>query len=342
MGEKKMSSSRISAGLRLLGCCLVWVAITAEADQVTMKNGDVITGKVGRIADGKVWIQPTYADEFGVALAEVQNLDAEVVFEVELAEHEKVSGQFQSSSGGQQELLVGGAAQPVDLTTVAQAVVPDPYYTRSSHVELAATFNSGNTDSQNSLIYADTRLKFGDHRHYADISLRRDETDNVQTKEQDLFNYNYNWLFNNPWFMGGSFTYERDPIKELDHRYTAGLLFGRDIFNDAGRFLSFSVGAGWSDQEQSGVSDSGGVGLWKLFYTQDLVAGKIALYHDHNITYQFYAENNMIFKSNTGLRYDIFKDIYLTTSLRYDYETEPAPGASEDDMTYVIGVGAAF
>ncbi|HKX54574.1 MAG TPA: hypothetical protein VJN01_00630, partial [Xanthomonadales bacterium] len=93
-----MNSSRILAGLRLMGCCLVWVAATAQADQVTMKNGDVITGKVNRIADSKVWIQPSYADEFGVALAEVEKLDADLVFEVELAGHEKVTGQFQWSA----------------------------------------------------------------------------------------------------------------------------------------------------------------------------------------------------------------------------------------------------
>jgi putative salt-induced outer membrane protein YdiY len=337
-----MNSNRMLSGFRMLGFCLAWIAATAQADQVTMKNGDVITGKVNRIAENKVWIQPTYADEFGVALIEVEKLDAELVFEVELAEQKKVTGQFLWSADGQQQLLVDGVATPVDITTVAQAVVPDPYYTRSSRVELAATFNSGNTDSQNSLIYADTRIKLGEHRHYADISFRRDETDNVQTKKQDLFNYNYNWLFNEPWFVGGSFTYESDPIKELDHRYTAGLLFGRDIFNDAGRFLSVSMGAGWSDEELLGISDSGGVGLWKLFYNQDLVDGKIALYHDHNITYQFYGNNNLIFKSNTGLRYDVFKDIYLTTGLRYDYETEPAPGASKDDLTFAIGVGASF
>lgn len=337
-----MSSSRIKTSLRGLACSLLAFAMTAQADQVTMKNGDVITGKVSRIADGKVWIQPAYADEFGVAAGEVAKLDAELLFEIELAEHEKVTGQFQMSADGQQQLLVDGVAKPVDLATVAQAVEPAPYYERTSHAEVNATFNSGNTDSQNSLVYADTRIKLGEHRHYADISFRRDETEGVKTKEQDLFNYNYNWLFNEPWFMGASFTYERDPIKELDHRYTAGLLFGRDIFNDAGRFLSINVGAGWSDQEQSGVSDSGGVGLWKLFYNQDLVDGKIALYHDHNITYQFYGDNNMIFKSNTGLRYDIFKDIYLTTSLRYDYETEPSPGASKDDLTFAVGVGASF
>jgi putative salt-induced outer membrane protein YdiY len=337
-----MSSIRKPALLWLALAVLFCTSLNAQADQVVMKNGDVITGTVNRVADGKVWIQPTYADEFGVAVGEVAKLDAATTFDVELPEHEKITGQFQLSADGQQQLLVDGTARPLALADVAQAVAPEPYYTRTSHAEVNATINSGNTDSQNSLIYADTRIKLGEHRHYADISFRRDETDDVKTKEQDLFNYNYNWLFNEPWFMGASFTYERDPIKDLDHRYTAGLLFGRDIFNDAGRFLSINVGAGWSDEELAGVSDSGGVGLWKLFYTQDLVTGKIAAYHDHNITYQFYGNNNMIFKSNTGLRYDIFKDIYLTTSLRYDYETEPAPGASKDDLTFAIGLGAAF
>jgi putative salt-induced outer membrane protein YdiY len=342
-----MSSNHFLAGLRLLGVSLAvffasGIAVSAQADQVIMKNGDVITGKVSRIADGKVWIQPSYADEFGVATADVEKLDAELQFEVELAEHEKVDGQFQLSAEGQQQLVVDGVARPVDLATVAQAVEPDPYYTRDSHAEVLMTINSGNTDSQSLLLYGDTRIKLGEHRHYADITFRRDETDNIKTKEQDLFNYNYNWLFNEPWFMGGSFTYERDPIKDLEHRYTAGLLFGRDIFDDAGRFLSVSFGVGYSDQEQAGISDSGAVGLWKLFYTQDLVDGKISLYHNHDITYQSYGENDLIFKSNTGLRYDIFKDIYLTTSLRYDYETEPAVGASKDDLTFGVGLGASF
>lgn len=337
-----MSSNRLLAGLCLLGLCLSGFSMTVQADQVIMNNGDIITGKVTRIADGKVWVKPSYADEFGVVSAEVETLDAELLFEIELAGHEKVKGQFQLSPEGQQQLVVDGVTQPVVLADVTQALTPAPYYRRTSHAEISATFNSGNTDSQNTLVYGDTRIKLGDHRHYADISFRRDETDGVKTKEQDLFNYNYNWLFNKPWFMGGSFTYERDPIKDLDHRYTAGLLIGRDIFDDADRFLSINFGAGYSDQEQAGITDSGAVGLWKLFYTQGLVDGKISIYHDHNITYQFYAENDLIFKSNTGLRYDILKDIYLTTSLRYDYETEPAAGASKDDLTFGIGLGASF
>src|SRR5690606_25458667 len=147
-GEISMNSNRLPAGLCLLGLCLLGFGVTVQADQVIMKNGDVITGKVTRIVDGKVWVKPAYADEFGVASAEVEKLDAELLFEVELAEHEKVQGQFQLSPQGQQLLVVDGATQPVDLTAVAQAVKPASYYSRTSHAEISATFNSGNTDSQ--------------------------------------------------------------------------------------------------------------------------------------------------------------------------------------------------
>ena len=50
----------------------------------------------------------------------------------------------------------------------------------------------------------------------------------------------------------------------------------------------------------------------------------------------------MIFKSNTGVQFDLIDDIYAKVSLRYDYETEPAEGAQNEDTTFAIGIGAEF
>ena len=176
----------------------------------------------------------------------------------------------------------------------------------------------------------------------AELTFRRDETDGISTKKQDLFSYQYNWLFNGPWYVGATTTYERDPIRNLSHRYTLGVLAGRDILDDSNRFLTVSVGAGYSDEQIGDVSDSGSVGLWNLIYEHDFRGGDISFFHNHNLTYQFYGENNAIFKTNTGFQFDIISDIYAKISLRYDYETQPAAGASKDDTTLAIGVGAEF
>jgi putative salt-induced outer membrane protein YdiY len=230
----------------------------------------------------------------------------------------------------------------VNLTDLAAADEPEDWYERDSRVDVNMTFNDGNTDSTNTLIFADTRLKLGDHRHLAELTFRRDETDNDRTKEQDLFRYSYNWLFNDPWYVGATADFERDPIKELDHRYTVGVLFGRDIFDDSRKFLTVSLGAGYSEEQIAGEDESGASGLWNLRYEHDFRNGDLTLFHDQNLNYQFYGVNNAILKTNTGFSFDIINDVYASISLRYDYETDPAEGAEKADTTLAIGVGAEF
>lgn len=311
-------------------------------DRIVMKNGDVITGNISLVDGDDVYIEPSYADEFAVSLSEVVTIEVDQTFEVELADGTKIEAATLSvNDAGEQVLLVDGAARPFTLAEIAEAKEPDPYFDWSANVDLNASYNSGNTDSENTLIFGAGTMKIGDHRHYGDLTFRNEEQNGVRTQEQTLFNYSYNWFFNEPWYVGASASYERDPIRELDHRYTAGVLVGRDVFDDAVKFLTFSIGAGWSDEEIGGVSESGAVGLWNLRYEHDFWDG-VSFFHLQNFTQQFYGRDNLILKTTTGFRFDLISDLYANVSLRYDYETEPAPGASEDDSTLQVGLGYAF
>ena len=312
------------------------------ADQLVMKNGDVITGDISAIAGDKVTIKPAYSDEFAVNLADVASIEDDGVYGVVLEDGREVQAQFAGVADGQQALIVED--QPVSAAVSGITVLPPPapYYERVSHVDLNMTLRDGNTDSRNTLLFADTRMRLGVHRHIADLTFAREEVDGVDTKEQDLLRYEYNWLLDGPWYLGATASYERDPIKELDHRYTAGLLVGRDIFNDDVRLLTASLGAGYADEELGGVSDSGAVGLWKLVYEHKLRQDALAFFHNHNIDYHFYGDNNATFKSNTGFRWDVIGSVYTSVSLRYDYQTEPAPGSESYDTTLAVGIGAEF
>ena len=66
--------------------------------------------------------------------------------------------------------------------------------------------------------------------------------------------------------------------------------------------------------------------------------GDLAFFHNPAFNYPFYGNNTGIFESNTGFRFDIINTVFTSVSLRYDYETEPAPGASSYDTTLAIGV----
>jgi putative salt-induced outer membrane protein YdiY len=292
--------------LTLLPGCLL-------ADQLIMKNGDVITGDIASIDDSKVTIKPAYADEFAVNLADVAAVEADQVFDVVLEDGREVEAQFAGADGEQQALIVEEQPMMVAIEQIKMAEEPPPYYERTSRVDLNMTLRDGNTDSANNLLYAETRMRFGVNRHLGDLTIAREETDGDRTKEQDLLRYEYHRLLDGPWYVGATASYESDPIKDLDHRYKLGGLVGRDIFDDDVQFLTVSLGPGWSEEELGGVTESGAVG-----------------------------NNNGIFKSNTGFRFDIVKNVYTAVSLRYDYETEPAPDAKSYDTTLTIGVGSEF
>lgn len=336
-----MKTLNLRAGL-IAALALLFATDLLAQDRVVMKNGDVITGNVSLIDGDDVYIEPSYADEFAVDLAEVESIVLEQSFEVELADGTMIdAASLGVNEAGEQVIIVGEEQRPVVLTEIAEAQEPDEYFEWGALVDVNATINDGNSDSRNVIIYGQGDVKVGDHRHYADLTLRSEEQNGVDTTDQTLLNYSYNWFFNDPWFIGGAATYERDPIRDLENRYTAGFLVGRDLIDTASTFLTFSFGPGYSSEEIGGVKEDGAVFLWSLRYEQDYT-GWMTFFHNNNLTQQFYGQDNLIIKTNTGFRFDLVGDLYANISLRYDYETEPAPGRSKDDSTLQMGVGYSF
>ncbi|MEM1114323.1 MAG: DUF481 domain-containing protein [Pseudomonadota bacterium] len=327
--------------------CLSFVLAAAPfsamaQDRVIMQNGDIISGNISLVTDEEILIEPSYTDEFSIDVAEVATVDIAEPFEIELNDKTELDARLTVDSVGQQVLLTAdGESRPIALNELAEAAEPEPYFDWSLKTDLNGTYNSGNTDSESTLIFADGSVKWGDHRHRADFTLRNESLDDETTQDQTLINYDYSWLFAKPWFVGAGLTYERDPIRDLDYRYTGGLVFGRDVFDDASKYLGISLGAGYQEEKLGEESMGGSVGLWNLRYEHALLDW-MDFFHTQAFTWQFYGNDNAIYKTNTGLSFDLISDLYFTASYRYDYETEPAEGRSQDDSTLAFGVGYSF
>jgi putative salt-induced outer membrane protein YdiY len=170
----------------------------------------------------------------------------------------------------------------------------------------------------------------------------REELDSVTTQDRNLVKYNYNWLFNDPWFFAANASYERDPIIELDSRIIVSAGFGRDIFNTPRRLLSVQLGLGAQSEKLAGVRDENSVAVWSLRYRQDILSGDMELFHNHDIVENLGGRDNTSFKTSTGLRYEITDLLYANVTLNYDYETDPAAPAKSEDVALLVGVGAEF
>jgi putative salt-induced outer membrane protein YdiY len=305
---------RNSSGLStvaVIGTLSLCLAPVAKAGVLVLKNGDRITGEIKAIWDHEITRK---------IVASLKGGDAE----------------------GNQILFVDGEQIAAPVMQLYELDKIDDPVEWDSYVDWSAAVNRGNTDSLNTKLAADTTLTMGDHRHIGDLTIIREDQNGLATKEQDLVRYNYNWLFNDPWFFSAGLSLERDPIRELDKRavLTAGM--GRDIWNTPRLTLNVQLGAGVVTEEIANSSEQSSVVSWALRYRQDLFSEDLEVFHNDSIVYYVGGRTNTIFKTTTGLHYEITDLLYAVFSIDFDYETEPAATATNEDVAVLFGLGVEF
>ena len=321
---------------------LVFSPLTS-ADVLVLKNGDRITGEIKRIWDNEVTIEPAYADEFQVDLPMVDYIESDRDFEIDLVDGTSVTATFAGTADdGSQIITTDVDSMELPLGDVLELDEPEDYYDWESHVDFASTINKGNTDSENSRLRADGTFKHGDHRHRGEVTFFREEQSGIKSQEQDRFTYNYNWLFNDPWFFTSALTYERDPIIELDSRVIVSAGIGHDIWNTPRRYLTVQLGAGYQAEEIGGASEDSSVAVWDLRFRHDFVGDDLEVFHNQTIRANMSGRTNTAYRTSTGVSYEISDLLYASVSVEFDYDTDPVDTAENEDLALMFGLGLEF
>ena len=332
---------RIHTWLHVLAAFWAFLAMgsAAAADTLVMRNGDRITGTISKIWDGKVHIDPSYADEIKVDLKDVKVIDARRNFEFETRQGEKFTGQLGMDPQGNQVLVRDGSETFLDLAEVAELEEPEAPFEWKARADVNGNNSTGNSETTNLLIQAQGMVRFGDHRHEAGLQYDYQETDNERVSDRLALRYDYNWLFDEHWFLGAQSTYERDPVRELDSRVTVGGALGYEFFDDAHRYLRVYLGPSFVHEELGSETTDTGAGNWRLDFRHKVYRQKIEFFHWHRFLAYASGSRNRVFNSSTGFRMDVTDDIYANLQFDYDHESKPAPGREETDTRFLVGVG---
>lgn len=329
------------------GCLPVFILVCAMddavADVLVLRNGDRITGEVKHIWDNEVTVEPEYADAFQVDLEAIEYIESERELDIELDDGYEATGTLAGASGdGSQVLVTRDGPRNIALADLFEVEEPEDFYDWASHVDFSSSLNRGNTDSANTKLRADGMYKHGDHRHRGEITFYREEFDGVSTQENDLYLYDYNWIFRDPWFFSSELSYESDPIIDLDHRITLSAGVGYDIWKTPRKELSVKLGAGYQDEQTATASNESAVAVWALRFRHEFFGGDFAVFHNHSILDNVSGRANTVLKTSTGVNYDITDLLYSNVRLDFDYETDPVSGADNEDLALLLGLGLQF
>jgi putative salt-induced outer membrane protein YdiY len=314
----------------------------AFSDVLVFKNGDRITGEIKRIWDDEVTIEPEYADEFDVDLPDIAYIESDREFEIDLLNGTTVVAKFSTNADGEQIITTPIESLEVPLASILELDEIEDFYDWETHVDFSSNINKGNTDSENTKLRADGMFKHGDHRHRGEVTFLKEKIALTTTQDRELFLYDYNFLFNDPWFFTAQLTFERDPIIELDNRTILSAGVGHDIWDTPRKSLSTKLALGYQMEEISTNSTDSKVAVWTLRFRHDLIGDDMEVFHNHSITTNISGRTNTSYDTSTGISYEITDLLYATASIDYDYETEPAESALNEDISLVFGLGLEF
>ncbi len=234
----------LAAFLILLAAGMGW------ADEVIMKNGDRIQGKVVSMTQGKLIFKTTYAGEITIKWDQVQKLSTDELMEVTLKDDKKLEGKVATSEDG--ELLFypedGAVPSPVANTQIKSMERPKPPATwdYTGNVNAGASKETGNTNTQKYSFLGNLKIFKMPHvlKFYGEF--HREWSKGNLTKDNWLGSGTYERFLTKKWFLWGSGVGQSDKFKSLDLRVNAALGPGYQFWNSTEKNLSFKLGPGYT------------------------------------------------------------------------------------------------
>ena len=334
-----MFHARQFAGAMLIAFCAL---PAAAVDFVMMKNGDRITGEVKKIWNGEVFIDPEYGDTYAVELEHVAYVRTDLEFEVELRRGRRmvtVVGRLGLDEAGRAAVLVEDGRKSYPLAEVDNMLEIEDFFEWRVRSDISVNVATGNSDTNSGRFFAQGRVKLGQHRHLLEWTRDGAEADGEITKDQTDVYYEDLWTFRDKWFVRGSMSWTRDPIRDLQSRSQFYIAPGIHIWDDSKRTLNFSAGPNLL-VEDIGADTQQSLSVQTVIrYEQRFLDDDLLLFQQTDLQRVVSGRKNRILNTSTGLRWDLPGDVYVNLQLDYDYETNPAEGRRKEDVTYLVGVG---
>ena len=303
---------------RLVVACVVLSALPATAAVVHFVNGDRLTGTLTNSPAGSVAIDVPHVGVVVVPSAQV----ARVV----------------------------PAKQPAAATEPASAAETSE---RTSAWEVRSDLGlvvaSGNTRTQDMNLVSAAQRTGDVFDNVISLAVRRANAQAgaegriTRTKDHVDVKYDLRWKYDESWYAVANFQFFRDPIKQLNRRYTTGVGLGHTLWDEQrGTFKTdFGISQVFEAKEGAGiVSRSDAPALrWSLTFKHWLRPESLEIFHNNELLRILAPEHGTVWDSDTGLRYHLNSRWHAGLRLDIEHETRPAVGRARTDASYAIDLG---
>ena len=358
LSQKKTSLKiTVKQGRRCLRPC--WMALLvailllgyAHADEVIMKNGDRLQGKIVSMESGKLVFETAYAGKITIAWDQVDRLTSEDILEISLPDKETFKGKAIAAEDGTLILKpeTGPATEPIAMAQVQTLEPPKPpdKWKFTARVTAGVDIEKGNTDNDN--YNADFRLGLSKRPHRITLfgEHNLENKSGERTSNNSLLNLDYNRFMSEKWYVFGNGQAQQDEFQDLDLLWSVAGGVGYQVWESKKKNLSLKIGPSYVSEDYSEPQPSFdnkdhrdyAAGFWGIDFDMWFFNRVLQLFHHDGGFVSFEDTDVWRLRTRTGIRIPIVHHIFTSLQYNYDWVNSPADGRENYDSRVLFKLG---
>lgn len=323
---------------------MIW-ASSGRADQIVLKNGDKLTGKIGLISGGTMAFNSPVLGDLTIKLADLQDYTTSEPAKVRLKTGQTITAPISQGSATQ---ITTVPAQVTPTSEVKDVNTPATKWTGNFIINGA--LNRGNSDTDafgfSALVtlrrdneFANDKFIFGGD--YNEGGTGRGNKHLTTTDNWDAM-FEYDKFLNDKLFVYGNVGYLHDRIAALNVQLTPGVGLGYQWFEQPDFHFSTEGGVSYlyKDYRIGGVQQAAAFRL--AYHIDKQLNEKVSIFNDAEFIAAFEDPSNYIINADAGIQAALTKSFFSQFKVQYRRADRPAPGLLKDDLAFLLGVGWKF
>jgi putative salt-induced outer membrane protein YdiY len=319
---------------------------TTAADELHLKNGDHITGKVIAMENNKLVFKTAYAGEITVEWQEVVNLTTDSPVTIQVGENISLHGTAEPAREGEMRVKQDKIAESAtfDLSKVTEInPKPKPAIKISARANIGASRTTGNTDTGAAHLDGKFVARTEKNRTTVNGEYDWEQSEGVTTVKKALGGIEYDQFFTQKWYGYGKVGLEYNKFRDLNLRTDVGVGPGYQVFESNELNLKFEGGLSYVNEDYMDRKD------------QNYAAYRLAMDYDQYFFNKFFQlffsnenlvraneTNDIISRTRTGVRIPFYKNLNLTGQYNLDWDNKPPPGTKKTDQSFIFSLGYSY
>jgi len=332
--------------------CLVLLVQISYGDEIHLKNGDRISGKIQHLVDGKLSFKADVAGPVTVDLSNIQTLSTDDPIEVNLKDKTGFMQKVSSADPGRfaiegSESMKAQEFAVADIVSINPPAKPIPKWTGDIAVGITSTHGNTKTEMISANAYFSKRTEKDRttvSTDYAKGTQRDPDTgEDVTIEDWWRAKGKYDYFFSKKMYGYLDGRYEKDAVAELDRRTIIGLGAGYQWIESDDMNFSTEFGLASLYEKFDNQTDSNSEISLQLGYNFDKKLRKnIKFVHDLTYYPSIDSFSNYLLTTSAGLRADFTETFFINLKAIFNYDSTPAIGSGNTDVKYFLGLGYRF